>query len=92
MSYQYNTALTGASTTTITEGDVFGGLSTASLHTIQCSGNACVVEVAINNNSNFVSINTLTNAYETVPAFGVTAIKFTITTGTCEISLAGTTQ
>lgn len=92
MSYQYNTALIGSSNTIITESDVYGSLQGSKFHTIQCSGDACLVEMQVGNNTNYVVVDTIVDGIENMNAYGVTAIRLTITTGSCEIAICGTVE
>ena len=74
----------------LTESSVFGGLSTASLHTIQCSGDAVLIEVQIGNNTTYVTFAAAqTDAISNMNYYGVTAIRLTVASGTSTVSIGG---
>ena len=90
MSYQYLVAIPDATPIVVTEQLVDGNLTTASLHTIQCSGSPVLVEMQIGNNPNYVTIEAaLDDAIENMNAYGVTAIRLTVAAGTADVSICG---
>jgi hypothetical protein len=90
MSYQYLVSIPNSTPVVVTETSVLGGLSTASFHTIQCSGDAVLVEMQIGNNTNYVTIEAaLDDAIENMNAYGVTAIRLTVASGTATVSICG---
>ena len=92
--YQYATTISSATPVVITPtSDVStGSLSEAKFHTIQCTGDACVVDVKIANNAAYTNVDTLDDAIQNMNAYGITAIKLTVASGTCAVSIAGTSE
>ena len=90
MSYQYLVSIPNATPIVVTEQLVDGNLTTASFHTIQCSGDPVLVEMQIGNNTNYVTIEAaLDDAIQNMNAYGVTAIRLTVATGTATVSVCG---
>ena len=93
MAYQYNTSIVNATPIVITEETVNGSLLFSKFHTIQCSGSPCLVEMQIANNSTYVTIEAgLDDDIVNMNAYGVTAIRLTVASGTCEVSICGTKE
>jgi hypothetical protein len=91
--YQYATTISSATPVVVTPSDVgVGSLGEAKFHTIQCTGDACVVDVKIANNAAYTNVDTLDDAIQNMNAYGITAIKLTVASGTCAVSIAGTSE
>jgi len=92
MAYQYNTSISSATPVVVNENSVNGSLLFSKFHTIQCTGAACVVDVKIANNAAYTNVDTLDDAIQNMNAYGITAIKLTVASGTCAVSIAGTSE
>lgn len=95
MSYQITRTITDNVPVVVNAYTVDASLSSlpeCSLHTIQCAGTACLVEIMIGNNGSYISLDILVDAVENITAYGITAIRLTVATGTCVVSISGNIQ
>tara|TARA_R110002153_G_C13086967_1_gene475020 strand:- start:55 stop:339 length:285 start_codon:yes stop_codon:yes gene_type:complete len=91
--YQYAVTIASATPVVVTpSGVTTSSLAEAKFHTIQCTGDACVVDVKIGNNAAYTNVDTLDDAIQNINAYGITAIKLTVASGTCAVSIAGTSE
>jgi hypothetical protein len=91
MSYEYNLTISSSTPVVVTNLEAYT-LTSCTLHTIQCSDASTVVEVQIANNTSYINVGTLFDKIENINAYGITAIRLTVSTGTANISIAGLTQ
>ena len=91
--YDYGATIDNSTPVVITSStDGVSNLGKVKFHSIQCTGDACVVDVKIGNNSVYTNVDTLDDAIKNLNSHGVTAIRLTVASGTCAVSISGTSE